>query len=109
MTSLKLDNNNNLEFSSNLLIVSDDEALKQDIKTLLLMFNGEYPFDITQGIKWQEEFIESDKKSIKDAITARVLEDKRVLSANVEIESYNNSQLQIKIEITKKDGSVINV
>ena len=54
MRTLKLDKNNNLTFSNDFLTIDNKEAIKQDIKTLLLMWVTEYPFNINQGLNWYQ-------------------------------------------------------
>ena len=50
MKTLKLDKNNNLTFSNNLETIENKDAIKQDIKTLLLMWLTEYPFNTNEGL-----------------------------------------------------------
>ena len=54
MRTLKLDKNNNLEFSNDLQTIDSKEAIKQDIKTLLLMWVTEYPLNTNEGLNWYQ-------------------------------------------------------
>lgn len=36
-------------------LVAGEQAIKLDIKNLLLMFKTEYPFNLTEGIPWYDK------------------------------------------------------
>ena len=54
MQTLRLDKNNNLILGNSFDTLDGAEAIKQDIKTLLLMWITEYPFNINKGLNWYE-------------------------------------------------------
>ena len=54
MTTFLRDENNNLVFNSAMNLVAGEQAIKLDIKNLLLMFKTEYPFNLTEGIPWYD-------------------------------------------------------
>ena len=60
----------------------DKEAIKQDIKTLLLMWVTEYPFNTNQGLNWYQLSQYNNKNDIIIAVKDRILQDKRILNVN---------------------------
>ncbi|HED5303916.1 TPA: hypothetical protein R5A54_001671 [Campylobacter jejuni] len=108
MTSLKLDKNNNIVFQNNFLTISDQDAIIQDVKNLLLMFQTEYPFDLTMGISWYELATYNNSNVIKNTIKERILEDNRIQSVNNLNVFFENGKMQISAELIT-DLGVINV
>ncbi|WP_342251683.1 hypothetical protein [Campylobacter jejuni] len=108
MTSLKLDKNNNIIFQNNFLTISDQDAIMQDVKNLLLMFQTEYPFDLTMGIPWYELATYNNYNVIKNTIKERILEDNRIQSVNNLNVFFENGKMQISAELIT-DLGVINV
>lgn len=109
MTSWKLDNNNNIEYLGDFLIIDDIDSVKQDIKNMLLMFQGEYPFDIRVGVPWLDLCVESDENLIKNAIIDRILEDDRVKSVTNILITQEKSTLKFSADVLLKNGVLINV
>lgn len=108
MTTLQLDNNNNLIFQSNFLTLSGKEAIRQDIKNLLLMFKGEYPFNIEMGINYYDLLTWNNKDYIKNQIKERVLTDKRIKAIyNLQV-GFNQKSLNVNMDLETTEG-VINV
>lgn len=108
MTTLQLDNNNNLVFQNNFLTLSGKEAIRQDIKNLLLMFKGEYPFNIEIGINYYDLLTWNNKDYIKNQIKERVLTDKRIKAIyNLQI-GFNQKSLNVNMDLETTEG-VINV
>lgn len=108
MTSLKLDKNNNIIFQNNFLTISDQDAIIQDVKNLLLMFQTEYPFDLTMGIPWYELATYNNSNVVKNTIKERILEDNRIQSVNNLNVFFENGKMQISAELIT-DLGVINV
>ena len=108
MVSLKLDNQNNLIFKNNFMLVENKEAIIQDIKNLLLMFETEYPFDLTMGIPYYELAKNNNSNIIKNTIKERILEDTRVESITSLEVSFKGGKLQISAELNTSEG-VVNV
>lgn len=108
MISLKLDKNNNIIFQNNFLTISDQDAIIQDVKNLLLMFQTEYPFDLTMGIPWYELSTYNNPNVIKNTIKERILEDNRIQSVNNLNVFFENGKMQISAELIT-DLGVINV
>lgn len=108
MRTLQLDNNNNLVFQSNFLTLSGKEAIRQDIKNLLLMFKGEYPFNIDMGINYYDLLTWNNKDYIKNQIKERVLTDKRIKAIyNLQV-GFNHKSLNVNMDLETTEG-VINV
>ena len=108
MTTLKIDKNNNLEFSNDFQTINSKEAIKQDIKTLLLMWLTEYPFNINQGLNWYQLSTYNNKNDIIIAVKDRILQDKRILNVNSIEVYFNNNILSIEAELETIEG-VVNV
>ncbi|HDZ5042728.1 TPA: hypothetical protein RTG66_001565 [Campylobacter jejuni] len=108
MTTLKLDKNNNLMFDVNLITIDKKDAIIQDIKTLLLMFKTEYPFDLKIGLDWYRIANSNNREAISRAIRERILEDERIYSIEDLNISFNNGELIIKLQLNTTDG-IINV
>lgn len=108
MTTLQLDNNNNLVFQNNFLTLSGKEAIRQDIKNLLLMFKGEYPFNIDMGINYYDLLTWNNKDYIKNQIKERVLTDKRIKAIyNLQV-GFNQKSLNVNMDLETTEG-VLNV
>ena len=108
MTTLKIDKNNNLEFSNDLQTIDSTEAIKQDIKTLLLMWLTEYPFNINEGLNWYQLSTYNNKNDIIIAVKDRILQDKRILNVNSIEVYFNNNILSIEAELETTEG-IVNV
>ena len=108
MKTLKLDKNNNLTFSNDLQTIDSTEAIKQDIKTLLLMWLTEYPFNINEGLNWYQLSTYNNKNDIIIAVKERILQDKRILNVNSIDVSFNNNLLSIEAELETIEG-IVNV
>ena len=108
MTTLKIDKNNNLEFSNDFQTIDSTEAIKQDIKTLLLMWLTEYPFNINKGLNWYQLSTYNNKNDIIIAVKDRILQDKRILNVNSIEVYFNNNILSIEAELETTEG-IVNV
>ena len=108
MKTLKLDKNNNLTFSNDFLTIDSKEAIKQDIKTLLLMWLTEYPFNTNEGLNWYQLSTYNNKNDIIAGVKERILQDKRVLNINSIEVSFNNNLLNIEAELETSEG-IVNV
>lgn len=108
MTTLKIDKNNNLEFSNDFQTIDSKEAIKQDIKTLLLMWLTEYPFNINEGLNWYQLSTYNNKNDIIIAVKDRILQDKRILNVNSIEVYFNNNILSIEAELETTEG-IVNV
>ena len=108
MKTLKLDKNNNLTFNNNLETIESKDAIKQDIKTLLLMWLTEYPFNTNEGLNWYQLATYNNKNDIIAEVKERILQDRRVLNVNSIDISFNNNLLNIEAELETTQG-IVNV
>lgn len=104
--SFKLDSNNNIINNSNIVTVSDKDALVQDIKTLLYMYKGEYPYNTKKGIDYIEYMRNNDETGLLAAIQSRILEDSRVTNVTFETSKESNN---LKIILTITSGETVSV
>lgn len=105
-TTLALDSKNNLIVFGNFVTRSGIAAIVQDIKTLLLMWQKEYPFNLTKGLNYYELVNQNSNSLVKKEITRRILEDKRILNiAELEV-SFERQQLQIKATLETTEGII---
>lgn len=108
MKSFALDSKNNLIISDRITTKSGVNAIKQDIKTLLLMFFNEYPFDRRKGIDWIDVTLRNNRVALKEAIIKRLLQDARIKNIkNLNLQN-ENGKISITAEIYTSEG-VINV
>lgn len=108
MVSLKLDSNNNLLYKNNFLTIDNQDAIIQDIKTLLLMFKSEYPFNLDEGLDWYNLASYNNVNAIKTAIKERILSDSRIKAINSLEVSFKNGKMGLSAELVTKWG-IINV
>lgn len=97
--SFKLDSNNNIINNSNFILISDKEALVQDIKTRLYMYKGEYPYNINEGIDYINYMRSGDEKGLLADIQRRILEDDRIRNVSFDI-SKDSDILKIILTLT---------
>lgn len=108
MDTFALDSNNNLIVGDKIAVKGGIECIKQDIKTLLLMFFKEYPFDRRKGINWQDLTLRNNRVMLKEAIIKRLLQDPRIKNIkNLDL-TNENGKISITAEIYTSEG-VINV
>lgn len=106
MTTLALDSKNNLIVFSNFVTRSGIDAVAQDIKNLLLMWQKEYPFNLTKGINYYELVSQNSNSLVKKEIIRRILEDKRILNiAEINV-SFERQQLKISATLETTEGAI---
>lgn len=108
MQTLRLDKNNNLIFGNNFDTIDGAEAIKQDVKTLLLMWVTEYPFNINKGLNWYQLSTYNNKNDIIQKVKERLLQDKRIFSVLSLDVYFKSNQLSIEAELETTEG-VVNV
>lgn len=104
MTSLMIDDNNNLVFGNDLFIVKGLEALKQDIRTRLGMFKGENPLNLNDGVPYVEMLKSGNRNLFKSTLRNECLKDNRLKNAEVSIESFKNDTMILKVECLSIDN-----
>lgn len=109
MTTLMLDSHNNIIAGDSFLTLQGIEALRQDVRTRLSMFLGEYPFNTTQGIDYIGLLQDNNRDNIKNAIIAEIKKDSRVSQATITKAELDRGTLMLDIQITSTQGEVINV
>lgn len=109
MQSFKLDEFNNLIMFGNISTISDENAVKQDVKTLLRMFNTEYPFDTREGIPYYFLASRNNTQVIKSNVIERVMKDTRVKSVKRIDVNFIGGNMQISLDLILKSGVIINV
>ena len=108
METFYLDSNNNLVVTTDFLTKSGLEAIKQDVKTLLLMFQTENPLNLKEGLEWYDLLNKNNLALIQTRITQRLLEDNRIRNVrNMELRMVNGV-LEISATLYTTEG-VLNV
>lgn len=106
MTTLALDSKNNLIVFGNFVTRDGIDAIVQDIKTLLLMWEKEYPFNLTKGINYYDVVAQNSKSVVRSEVTRRILEDKRVLNIQELDVSFEHQRLTIKATLETTEGVI---
>ncbi len=109
MITLRLDSHNNIIAGESFLILQGNEALRQDIRTRLGMFIGEYPFNTTQGVDYIGLLQDNNRDDIKNAIIAEIKKDSRVAQVNITKAKVVSGTLELNIQITNTLGEIIDV
>lgn len=109
MVSLKIDENNNLEFADNLILTSGIEALKQDARNKISMWRGEYPYNINEGIDYLEILKTGNKNLFIAELRQALLSDDRILNVDITVGKVRNGKVTIELAITTKQGELVNV
>ena len=109
MVSLKVDEKGNLTAVGNFATISNVEAVKQDLKSLLKMFQTEYPFDVRVGIPYYFLAMNNNKEIVKSAVIERTLEDERVRAVQSCEVVFKNGVMNVSLEVLLKTGETINV
>ena len=104
-----LDSHNNIISGESFLILKGNEALRQDIRTRLSMFLGEYPFDTTQGVDYIELLKDNNRDNIKNAIISEIKKDSRITQVAIKKVEIESGALKLEIQITNTQGEVIDV
>ena len=104
--SFKLDSNNNIINNRNTITVSDKDALVQDIKTLLYMYKGEYPYNTNKGIDYIAYLQNNDETGLLATMQQRILEDARVTNVTFETAKESNN---LKIVLTITSGETVSI
>ena len=106
MTTFLRDENNNLVFNSAMNLVAGEQAIKLDIKNLLLMFKTEYPFNLTEGIPWYDNALKNNKATLTYVVSERILQDKRVRNIISLDINFKDRHLNIKAGLNTTEGII---
>lgn len=105
-TSFRYDyNTNGLVVSDAFQTVSDTNSLIQDVKSMLQMWKGEYPFNINEGIDYVEFFQNQDKVMLLAEIRNRIRTDSRVRMVDLSV----NGDKKLVINITTTENKEIKI
>lgn len=105
--SLELDSDNNIVFGSNFFTIEGVDATRQDIKTRLGMWRGEYPYDTSEGVDYLEILQSSNRNLFKTELRSEVMKDSRITNASVEITRVSNGSITISITAETDTGDTI--
>lgn len=108
MVTFNVDKDNNIIADERIQLAEGIEAIKQDIKHLLLMFKTEYPFDLSMGLEWYGLGSKNNKPAITHAVSNRILEDKRIRNIQKIEVSFRGREMTINATLNTIAG-VINV
>lgn len=106
MTTLALDSKNNLIAFGSFVTRSGIDAIVQDIKTLLLMWQKEYPFNLTKGLNYYDIVNQNSVSLAKKEIARRVMEDKRIINIQELEVDFSHSELKIKMMLETTEGVI---
>lgn len=108
--SIKVDENNNIIFGENFLTCEGNEALVQDIRNLLNLWLGEYPFDFTIGVDYLGMLRSNNLEILISQIQDIINTDSRVSSSSVSYDRGGlDDEITLNIKINTKEGDVIYV
>lgn len=108
--SFKLDNDNNLVFENQgLVIVEDDDSLAQDVKNRLLLYKGECFYNPDLGVLYHKDLHLFDKNSIIQLIKNQLNEEPRIKDYDIQIVSQESGTINIELKLTTKEGNIIYV
>lgn len=106
MQTLCLDENNNiLVTQGNITVIDKADALAQDVKTRIGLCFGENPFNLLEGIDFDNQFLgkKAGQTYYKQALRNRILEHPHDIN---QIESVDFSSKNDKISLTINIDSV---
>lgn len=111
MQTVRLDENNNIViYQGNIQVIDGVNALAQDIKTQVGLCARENPFDLNEGIDYDNEVLGrlGGLNYIKDIIRQRVLStnDEVINVENVEV-TYEDRGLKIDTRVSSIYGEVV--
>lgn len=107
--SLKLDKDNNLLFGDNLFIIDGTESVEQDVRTRLSMWEGEYPYNTSEGVPYLDILRSANKNLFDATLRQEVLKDDRIQNAKVSVSRVKGGVATIEVRGTTKDGAKFNV
>ena len=108
--SIKVDENNNIIFGENFLTCEGNEALAQDIRNLLNLWLGEYPFDITIGVDYLGMLRSNNLEMLISQIQDIINDDNRVSSSSVSYERRGLlDEVILNIKINTNEGDTVYV
>lgn len=108
--SFKLDNDNNLVFDDQGLLIADaDEALAQDVKNRLLLYKGECFYNPSLGLTYHKDLHLFNRNDIIQSIRNKLSTDPRIRSFDIQIVGEEAGRLDIEIKLVTKEGNIVYV
>ena len=107
--SFAVDDSGNLQGGTEFKTLNGIDSLVQDIKTRLRLVQGEYHFDILQGLPYFEMFRTTTKAGFERKIIDEILKDDRVLTAEIDKSEFLQGVLNLGIIIRTKENQVIRI
>lgn len=107
--SLMVDSSNNLVFGENLFTVEGIDSVKQDIRTRLSMWQGEYPYNVEEGVPYLDILQSANKTLFEATLRQEALKDDRIQNAEITISRVEDGVVTIGVDGTTKDGVNFNV
>lgn len=108
--SLKLDDNNNLVFAENFILIDDIESLAQDVTNKLDLWKGEFIYNTEIGLDYLEMLRYNNLDLLKSEIEDYISQDERVESTVIaEFRENEDGKIEFRSKITTKEGEVLYV
>ena len=107
--SFAVDDKGNLIIGTEIQTLSGINSLIQDIKTRLRLVQGEFHFDINQGLPYFDMFRNLSKSGFERKIIDEILKDDRVLTATIDKSELLRGNLNLGIIITTKENQTIRI
>lgn len=107
--SLMLDSDNNLLFGDNLFTIDGIDSVRQDVITRLGMWEGEYPYNVSEGVPYLDILQSANKNLFSTTLRQEVLKDDRIQNAEVTLSRVKDGVVTIEINGTTSDGVNFNV
>lgn len=108
MTSLRLDNNNNLVVNGDVATINNIDALAQDVKSIVMLHKMEYIYNTNKGVDWLKFLQENDTSLLLSEIESQLYEDSRIKSVSISASS-SDGVLDLKINTTSNEEVIVNV
>lgn len=108
--SLKLDDNNNLVFAENFILIDGIESLAQDVTNKLDLWKGEFIYNTEIGLDYLEMLRYNNLDLLKSEIESYISQDERVESTVItEFRENEDGNIEFRSKITTKEGEVLYV
>lgn len=104
-----LDSNNNLIFAENIQTIGGTECVRQDIKTRLSMWEGEYPYNISEGVPYLDILRSGNKNLFLSVLRSEILKDDRIANVEISIERVKDGVATITARGETKQGEAFEI
>lgn len=96
----------------NIALLSDIDALAQDVKTRLLLNQGENPYNLDEGINYQDDILGKfgGEEYVRNIYKARIEENDEITEVqNIQVERGEGNTLSVSAEVYNIYGVTVNV